>query len=155
MNATKARSPAVGSLRLLLLVFRHLAAPFVSLVVSYATVIVGGLFISILRMGQFGFTIVCGVVGFTGVIVGARSLPVATRRFSSIGLLLLGLAYYYYIASWSPETTEEGKTVNMHDVSLRRFIFLGLGGLLAVIVIWRWPNKKSPQNIAAVLAVES
>jgi hypothetical protein len=131
------RRTAMGSLRLLGLVCQHLAAPIMSFGISYATAIVMLLLSGFLHLGRHGFTVGCAVVGFCGVIMGARCLPAATRRYGSVGLLLLGLFYFYhYIGSWGPEVTDEGKTVDMYNTSLEQLIFLALGGLTAVIVIW-------------------
>jgi hypothetical protein len=135
------RRTAMGSLRLLGLIGQHLAAPIMSFGISYATAIAVLFFSGILHLGPHGFTVGCGVVGFCGVMMGARCLPTTTRRFGSICLLHLGLFYFYqYIGSWGPEVTDEGTTVNMYNTSLEQLIFLAFGGLTAVIVIW-WTSS--------------
>jgi hypothetical protein len=158
MNAENARRTVAGSMRLLLLVFRNVvAAPLVSLIISYATIIGGAFLFVPLSLGfgfpggQLGFSINCGMVGFCGVFAGAQVMSAALRRVGSIGLLILGLVYfYYYIADWGPQMSEEGTMYNPDHVSWNRLIWLGSGGLVAVVVIW-WRSfiKKAPPLITA------
>jgi hypothetical protein len=126
------RNPAMGSLKLLGFIAQHLAAPVVAFGISYAAVFAVLFVTAILHLGPRGFTVGCGFVGFCGVMMGAHCLPPITRRFGSISLLLLGLFYFHhYIAPWGPEMTDEGKVVSFEQI-----IFLALGGLAAVVVIW-------------------
>lgn len=155
MEANKPEATVSGILRLLLLVFRHVAAPFISFAVSYITVLVGCLSVSIFGMaGQVGFFLVCGLVGFCGVYSGARYLPPATRRPGSVGLLLLGLFYFYrFVAEWGDQISDEGKVYNISNLWTARLVFLALGGLIAVLVIcvpprkmpWKLSEKIQPQ----------
>jgi len=131
------RSTAMGSLKLLGLVGQHLAAPIMSFGISYATAFAVLLFTAPFHPDRRVFTVGCALVGFCGVKMGARCLPAITRRFGSIALLLLGLFYFYrYVASWGPALTYEGKVVDDYHTSLEQLIFLALGGLTAVVVVW-------------------
>jgi hypothetical protein len=150
----KMRSTAMGSLKLLGLVCQHLAAPLVAFGISYAAAFAILFFTAPFHLGPRGFTVGCAFVGFCGVMMGARCLPVTTRRFGSIGLLLLGLFYFYhYIADWGPDLTYEGKVVDASSTSLQQLIFLAIGGLIAVTVIWwmsylerEFPKRKHPKG---------
>jgi len=145
------RSTAMGSLKLLGLVGQHIAAPIMSFGVSYATAFVVLLFTAPFHLGPRAFTAGCAIVGFCGVLMGARCLPSTTRRFGSIALLLLGLLYFYrYVANWGPALTYEGKLVDDFHTSLEQLIFLALGGLTAVVVVWwttflerEFPNRNN------------
>jgi xanthosine utilization system XapX-like protein len=133
MNAQAMRQTAYNSSRLLGLVFRYAAAPLVSFVASYATAILVFLFVAFLRI-RFAFNPAFAVVGFCGVISGARCLPQIHRRFGSILLLLLGLVYFCcFVVPWGNQITDEGKTVNMDTLWLVRFVFLFIGGFIATI----------------------
>lgn len=136
------RDTVVGSSKLLLLVFRHIiAAPLVSLVVSFASLLPGIFLIAI--FGQhLGRAMCFTFVGFCGVYSGANCLPPASRRLGAIGLTLLGLIYYSnFIANWGDEMTDEGKIINLHDRSLVEVILLAFGGVLATTIIW-WSSSK-------------
>jgi hypothetical protein len=85
--------------------------------------------------------------------MGARCLPPATRRFGSIGLPLLGLFFFYrYIGVWGSEFVD-GEMVDASRRSFGQLIFLAIGGLTAVIVIWwlsylerEFPKRKHPKG---------
>ena len=132
----KMRSTVMGSLKLLGLVCQHLAAPLVSFAFSCASAFAIMFFAEVLHLGQRGFMLGLGIVAFCGVIMGARCLPPATRRFGSIGLPLLGLFFFYrYIGVWGSEFVD-GEMVDASRRSFGQLIFLAIGGLTAVIVIW-------------------
>jgi len=150
MTAEKIKRTVAGCFRLLLLILRYVAAPLVSFVISFAAVVAGGVFIGSLRLGQVGFTLLCGVVGFCGVIAGTRILPPVSRRFGSIGLLFLGLIYFWnFVADWGNQITDEGKVINIDKLWVMRTIFLALGGALATVVVWKWSSWNKSLEPAA------
>jgi len=157
------RHPVMGSLKLLGLIGQHLAAPLVAFGISYAAAFAVLLFTAPFHLGPRAFTVGCAVVGFCGVIMGARCLPTTTRRFGSIVLLLLGLLYFHrYVAIWGSDINDEGTVVDMTNTSLEQLIFLAIGGLTAVTVIWwtsflerEFPEQKHLKKSAPLKDSES
>jgi hypothetical protein len=149
MRAQGLKSTMIGSATLLLLVLRHIAAPFGSFAVSYATAFllaipIGFIGMSLGRGGQAGIDILHAAVGFCGVFSGARCLPQASRRAGSFVLLLLGLYYFCHsVAAWGNQISDEGKTFNIDGMWIVRLVFLAIGGLLATGTIWWSSSNKS------------
>ena len=87
------------------------------------------------------------VMGFCGVYSGCFCLERTSRRFGSIALLVLGLAYYIHWMAFLGY--REGKNEAHPYVWVVGLAALALGGLVAVICVFRQssPNK-SPEPTA-------
>lgn len=129
-----------------MIVLRHIAAPLVSFVVSWIVFIPGLFVFGILHFLAFLFAL----VGFLGVFSGTCCLPRISRRVGSGALLLLGLAFYCYLAKIladSPDDTDGPPTYPMSP-----FVWcipLTLGGLLSAFLSWWPPSNHSLQRTAA------
>ena len=126
-----------------MMVLRHIAAPLVSFVVSWIIFIPGSLVFAILRL-RFALGIVFAVVGFLGVLSGTCCLPRISRRVGSGTLLLLGLAFYCYLAKILVDSPDDS---DIPTYPLSPFVWcipLALGGLLAAFFSWWPPSNHSP-----------
>jgi len=106
------------------------------------------LFTVALRTGTTGFIIVLLVVGFSGVFSGAHCLPRANRRFGSIVLLILGLAFALFRLIgmsflWGGE----------NSFPYIWLLPLAVGGGVAVYVFHRQPPSTALEPTAATPSV--
>ena len=121
------------------LLLRYFGAIVVSCLVSFAVFYCGmRIFI---WAGVPGFVVLLVAVGFCGVFSGTLCLPRSNRRFGSVFLLILGLAFYIYTLSrlnllWSVD----------NSFAFVWLVPLGGGGTIASLVLWRKLTKPLKQQ---------
>lgn len=123
---------------------RYAAAVIVACGTSAAiffSVSFGFMFVSIVSRGMFDsfyqylMFAVFPVMGFCGVFAGSFCLERASRRFGSIFLLILGLAYYVHWAYFIKYREGENEA---HPYGwLWGLAALALGGVVALIFVFR------------------
>jgi hypothetical protein len=132
---------------------RYIAAIAVALGVSFALCMLQ--FIVLMVFGLLGvpdslienlhiiiFSIVAPIIGFCGVFSGSLCLEQSQRRFGSIFLLFVGLAFYIFLISFTK--SQGGGDYESHPYGwLLGVAALTLGGLVAVTFVFRRssPNK--------------
>ena len=127
----------------LLLLLRFSAAIVVSCIVSYTVIFCMGLLL--MWAGMLGIILNFVTTGFCGVFAGTLCLPRSCRRFGSVVLLVLGLAYYAYFQVHLDIPRAEN-----HFSPFVWLIPLAGGAAMSLVLIWkRSPNQSIQAKVAS------